>query len=98
VPKQDNRSAPDGATLYYIRCTVEDAGHSALWWRPDGNGYTDKLDEAGKYTSEDVRSWISSRDVAIPVDVADGMAVKVVPARMVNAYQMRAKRDGEASP
>jgi hypothetical protein len=90
MPENDTRSAPSGATLYYIRCTVEDAGYSVLWWRPDGNGYTDKLIHAGKYTAEEVARR-TSRDVGIPVEVADAAAVLTVPASLIDSYQHHAK-------
>lgn len=65
-------------SLYYIRCRVEDAGPFALWWRPNGQGYTSDLDKAGTYTLDEVRRR-THRDSAVPVEVANANTVRVVP-------------------
>lgn len=37
--------------LFYILRDGSWSGNSALFWRPNGNGYTYRLSEAGKYTA-----------------------------------------------
>lgn len=40
-------------------------GNSAVWWKPDGGGYTSYLEEAGRYTREealDIERWSCGRD------------------------------------
>lgn len=49
--------------------------HPLTWWKPNGNGYTWYLDEAGRYSAEDVkRRGYPDRDVAV-IPCADVLAV-----------------------
>ncbi len=59
---------------YLILDMREVVGNCALFWRPEGRGYTCNLDEAGLYTYEEA---MSHRDTDIPVhiDTARGSAV-----------------------
>jgi hypothetical protein len=44
----------------------------ALWWRPNASGYTNNLDEAGRYTKEEADRYHANRktDVPVPLVVA----------------------------
>lgn len=58
-----NGPIPDGTPLYYIRDTRQVVGNSALWWCPEGCGYTCDLDAAGLYTWEQCQG---RRDTDVP--------------------------------
>lgn len=62
-------SARDGK--YFIQCAESWSGNSALWWRPNGHGYTTNLNEAGQYDAADAHSIerIRGIDKAWPVDL-----------------------------
>jgi len=42
----------DHIDLYYILDRSTPVGDYALWWKPNGRGYTTNLDEAGLYPLE----------------------------------------------
>lgn len=52
--------------MNYIWCISR-----GMWWKPNKNGYTKKLSEAGKYTDEESQGIVSSFDerdeISIPV-------------------------------
>ena len=67
---------------YYIQDTRSYLGDAVMWWRPNGEGYTSDIDDAGEYEeAEAVRICRSrSTEKAIPVDVARAAIVRVVYA------------------
>ncbi len=62
---------------YYILDARSCVGNCALWWRPNGKGYTCELSQAGLYTLEDASSH---REIDIPVhrSIAENRVVKHV--------------------
>lgn len=53
---------------YYIIDTRSVVGNCALFWRPDGQGYTCDVDDAGIY---DEAEAFRKRDTDIPIPVED---------------------------
>lgn len=54
-------------------------GDFLMWWRPDGHGYTVCVDDAGRYTREQVKSRCDRKNhVPIPEHVALGLSRRVV--------------------
>lgn len=45
--------------LYYIQYGWEGDGNTMVWWGPGGCGYTTNLNQAGKYTREEVLGYIT---------------------------------------
>lgn len=66
----------DGAD-YYIIDTRTVVGNCALWWCPDGKGYTCNLDDAGLYTRQQAKSHRET-DVAVHREVAERLVVRHV--------------------
>jgi hypothetical protein len=62
---------------YYILDRRQVVGNCALWWCPDGKGYTCDLDAAGKY-SWDEASSNRDTDVPVPCELAERLVVKHV--------------------
>ena len=60
--------------VWDILNTRQVVGSCALWWRPDGAGYTCNLDQAGLYTLADATSHHDT-DVPVHWDVARAHAV-----------------------
>jgi hypothetical protein len=46
--------------LYYIICTKYQAGWNMTFWKPNKCGYTNRLDDAGKYTAAEAGSYLTS--------------------------------------
>jgi len=67
---------------YYIQDTRSFVGDSVLFWRPDGSGYTIKIDRAGLYTEADAKRICRNRDTdkMIPEDVVKRAATLQVTA------------------
>lgn len=77
-----SRAHGRGAMSYYIQRACPGSS-LALWWRPDAQGYTARLDEAGIYTEERARAQEQERpgvDRAVAVEEAQRLAVRVVSA------------------
>jgi len=75
TPKQ--LPAPEvKGTRYYIQ--TGDVDGMALWWLPEGSGYTTDLDEAGEYDE----TFVVRRevDIMVPVDLARRLARRCVLA------------------
>lgn len=52
-------------SLFYIRDKRQVVGNCALWWCPNGHGYTCNLDEAGLFTEEEARDITRNRDTDV---------------------------------
>lgn len=77
---REERANPE--PLYFIQCTEGSVGNEAIWWRPDGAGYTTNLAEAGKYSEARARAQERVRgiDKAWPVDEVMRLAHPTVRA------------------
>lgn len=62
------RHAPGGELLspeppiYVIQDSRSGVGDCAVWWRPNGYGYTCNMDEAGRFTETEARRIACGRD------------------------------------
>ena len=58
---------------WLIMDTRQIVGNCALFWGPDGAGYTCELADAGRYTEAEAKSQAAERstDVAVPLEVAE---------------------------
>lgn len=54
---------------FYILDVRTIVGNCALWWRPNGQGYTTDLNEAGLYSEAHARAHRET-DVAVPEEMA----------------------------
>lgn len=72
-----------GEQLYFIQDKRQYVGNDVLWWRPDGNGYTCQIDEAGRFTAEYCRS-LRDTDVAWCVEDILPLATRVVDAQRMS--------------
>jgi len=66
--------------LFYI-FSVKWTRHVVVtWWRPNASGYTQCLDQAGRYTGAETAKHTLDPDscVALPCDVVDALAVRAV--------------------
>ena len=63
--------------LYYVQDTRQIVGNCALWWCPEGLGYTCEIDRAGLYTEDEVRH-MRATDMAWPRELVDRLIVRHV--------------------
>ncbi len=64
--------------LFYIQAENY-VGNSMIWWGPNYEGYTTKIDQAGKYTKVDADQICSNpgrADIAWSVEYINGIAEK----------------------
>jgi hypothetical protein len=54
----------DGPACFYVLDARTVVGNCAMWWCPNGQGYTCRIDEAGLYTADDVKSM---RETDVPI-------------------------------
>jgi hypothetical protein len=66
--------------LFYVQDTRQFVGNCVLWWCPDGQGYTCKIDQAGRYTAA---QCVGMRDTDRPwrCEVVDAVVVRHVDAQ-----------------
>jgi len=55
---------------FYILDVRSIVGNCALWWRPNGHGYTCDLNDAGLYDEEEAKKRHRYTDVAVPEEMA----------------------------
>lgn len=63
---------------YYIQ-NVRNGGSCAIWWRPNGHGYTSNLDEAWVVTEQEAHRICSNRpeeDVPCEKEKVDAAAAR----------------------
>ncbi len=65
-----DRMKVDGGP-YYIQASSQVVGNEAVWWKPEGYGYTTHLSDAGKYTKEDADYRHNNRASDVPWLVAE---------------------------
>lgn len=61
--------------MFYILDARTIVGNCALWWRPNGAGYTTQLEEAGLYEEADAKNGRRETDIAVPEEIAKKCAV-----------------------
>lgn len=83
--------------LFYILDT-RGSQDTALWWKPQGAGYTTNLDEAGVYTEEQIAQRSLPRSqVAVPIQAAIQVSNRAVAARHLGDFYEKG-RDPPAPP
>lgn len=77
---------------YYIMDTRSFAGNCVFFWRPNGGGYTCKVDEAGLFSEEEAQRIHKNRgtDVPVPEDF-----VKKAVSLHVDIQDLRRVQDEE---
>jgi len=60
---------------HYIMDARQVVGNCALWWRPEGAGYTTQLNEAGLYPAD---YSCRKTDILVPKEVAERFVVQHV--------------------
>ncbi len=73
----------DGPWLLYTT-QERGPGDTYLWWRPRQSGYTNRIDEAGRYTRKEALELAGGKTargstVAVPLHAALASAKRVVP-------------------
>lgn len=68
--------------VFYILSLDHTSGGVVTWWRPDNQGYTTDLNQAGRYTRRQVeaaRSYYDNGDqtMAVPCEAATAMAEEI---------------------
>lgn len=69
--------APESEPLFFVQDTRQVVGNCALWWRPDGAGYTINLDEAGTFPAS-FKAALRPTDVMRPCDEVERLAQRHV--------------------
>jgi hypothetical protein len=69
---------------YYIISCKHTSGYTLTLWRPNNSGYTIYLEQAGKYSEEDVKKnplYYNNRNdtIAVPVEELEKIAHHVIP-------------------
>lgn len=52
--------------MYYLQDTRQFVGNCPMWWCPDGNGYTTRIDLAAKFTRDEAERQHRSRETDVP--------------------------------
>jgi hypothetical protein len=78
---------------YYIFTTAHGGCDEALFWRPEEAGYTRFLAAAGRYSKEesDAICKMRGQDFAIPCEIAEERAMRMVPWDSVQEFVKEAK-------
>lgn len=74
---------------FYIWAS-DDNGDLALWWNPNGAGYTTNLDKAGLYTAAEYRRYaghVKATQIAVPEAVAKEQTHRAVRAHHMVALK-----------
>ena len=82
---------------YYIQERRSTVGNSILWWRPNGAGYTTKIDDAGVYSPEYAYSQHECRSSDVPwlKSYVDSKSVRHVDSQRVNRIEHDRVNGGE---
>lgn len=81
----------DKYVIYSLKWT---RGDNIIWWGPDNCGYTVRLEDAGKYTLEQIQQKPDYYNdgvntLAIPLEVAQELTVQVVPNTISNIDKLK---------
>lgn len=79
-------------TKFYLLKLDANVGNCALFWRPDGQGYTCDLDQAGLYDEADAAAGHS---VAVPTNTTNRLATRHVRYEALTAKLLH---DAEKRP
>lgn len=81
---------------YLIQC-IGACGNEALWWRPEGAGYTTNVDEAGRFTEERAKAQEKVRDLdrAWPEDTILAVSHRSVNVGKLLALSKGGRGDGQ---
>jgi hypothetical protein len=73
---------------YYIFTTSHGNSDEALFWRPEHSGYTRFIVAAGRYSKTEVNKICKMRgqDFAIPCEIAEERAMRMVPWDSVQEF------------
>lgn len=83
---------PEGKQLYYILDNRQCVGNCALWWRPDAQGYTCDLDDAGLYPESKLRG-LRETDIPVRAEMAHRYAVRHVSrSRVLDELETEKRR------
>ena len=61
------------------------------WWRPDGYGYTPRLDEAGRYDERTARDIISEANRYDPIPHEMAVILAAAERDAPHGYEIRSK-------
>lgn len=95
----DGRIDIDSGAVYLIQDSRTYVGNDVSWWRPDSEGYTCQIDEAGLYT-EDFCRRLRSTDVVWRAADIFPLATRVVDVQRIHSADLKPvvfdkKPDGE---
>lgn len=62
---------------YYLQDARGCVGNCGSWWRPNGQGYTCDIDDAGIYTGADVKT-LRDTDIPWPIDYVIARVIRHV--------------------
>lgn len=62
---------------YLIMDSRSVVGNCAMWWRPEGKGYTGELGEAGVFDYKSAHAHMET-DIPVPFELAEAIAVRHV--------------------
>jgi hypothetical protein len=83
----------DDNAMYFVQDARGCVGNCGSWWAPNGGGYVCSIDDAGRYTGNEVRSM---RDTDVPWPVEYVLARTVRHVRVDN--QGFERRDDDKPP
>lgn len=70
---------------YLIMDSRSVVGNCALWWRPEGKGYTGEFSEAGVFDYKSAHAHRET-DIPVPFELAEAVAVRHVRVDMLREF------------
>lgn len=80
---------------YYILSRERPGGPLAVWWGPNGSGYTTDVSKAGVYTSVEAREIETKTDIAIPVDDVINNIIPVARLEKFSKFRKPSMSNGQ---